>query len=239
MASLTTRILYGSLLLIHTCYGSINFVHIPKTGGTTLHRLLRAHFAPSEIYPYGKVGLGRAAATTQEQMESAWNEFPNIRHQLIGGHFPMWFFHKKDPTYDSSYFFTVLRDPVERVLSHDRYRIKWGLNRGVILEPNPLAIPSNFLCKMLCSDCTLQGEELIKNCMDSLDRMNYIIFMDDYENGVRNVFNELHIPQPKEIPHYNTTSYQPVGEEMIQQIQERNALDVQLYRLAKEKFSVR
>jgi len=213
------------------CSARVNFVHIPKTGGTTLSQVLRENFHRSQIYPYAKVGNGHAAATTQEEVQSALRRLPEINHDLVWGHFPIWFFENKDPTYDTSYFFTVLRDPIDRALSHARDKA-----RGSKAEINPDKGVSNFLCKMLCSDCTLEGEALIEDCMKNLERMNFIIFMDDYENGVKRLFQELGLRVPENIPHYNSTERSPVRGEIIDKIRERNSLDIELYRRAVARF---
>ena len=215
------------LLVFNICGASVNFVHIPKTGGQTIRSLLDSNFGDSQIYPYPYtlVELRRVKKIPLKQL-------PIIHHEVAKGHLPMWFFLKKDPDYETSYFFTVLRDPVERVLSSDRYRVrngKWQVS-------NPLAVQPNLMCKFLCSDSNLQGKARLANCIKTLERMNYIIFMDDFENGVRNVFNELGLNLPESIPRLNTTVPQPVSDEMIEKIKALNSLDVQLYEYAKEHF---
>jgi len=229
------------------CFNSaeahIVFVHTPKCGGTTLYHLLKANFRESEIYPLGKLrGKYSGQSKTKEDMEEAIQTHPNVDHELIWGHFPIWFLKRKDTQYDKAYIFTVLRDPVERVLSHDRYRYRVDRDEGRKAKFNPLTINPNFTCKMLCSDITLDDDEMLRDCIQNLERMDFIIFMDDYENGVRRLFKDLGLRLPKRIPRREVSntpelsSLQKISDETIEQVKELNSLDVRLYEYANKYF---
>ena len=226
------KIFIALFCLFNICEARIVFVHIPKCGGTTLQRLLKENFDKREVYPFAKIGKGRAHATTVQEMQEAFDEFPPIEHELAWGHFPMWFFQEKDPDFNSSFYLTVLRDPVERVLSHDRYRM-----RNDKLSSDPLSIPDNFLCYMLCTDCTLTGDALLENAKMSLERMDAILFMETFERDIRILFKRLNFKLPSKIPRTNTTRPYPVSDEMIEKIRERNILDVKLYEYAKKRYA--
>jgi len=230
------------LLSVGLCEGHVVFLHVPKTGGTTLHYLLKQNFPTSSIYPFLKIDDYLHVVTTSEGMEEAFQMYPSINHEVIGGHFPIWFLKQKAPHYDDSFIFTVLRDPIERVLSEDRDNIREKLIRNLPAESDLSVIPANYICKMFCSDCRLGGNELLQDCIQNLRRMNYVIFMDDYKNGVREVFRKLGLGLPQEIPHHNSTNIkavhavQSVSKETIQKIKQLNSLDIQLYEYANTHF---
>ena len=226
------------ILYVPSCFSSINYVHIPKCGGTTVKDLLDANFPKSEIYPYGKIGKYRIKASTEQAMKDVFSEFPEIRCSLVHGHFPMWFFKEKDPNYDTSFFFTILRDPIERVLSHDRFIMRNRMARGFHTKSDPLGIPGNLMCKMLCSDCRLEGEELLEDCIQNLERMDCILFIDDLENGLKSLFKRLGLHLPRSIPQLNTTGKRQATKqnqppELLEEVRRKNALDIRLYEYCK------
>lgn len=93
------------------------FLHILKTGGITLGNLLQRHYAdkerfatyPTEKYPYGRIALFKT-----------WTPAERAQIRLLYGHLP---FGYHDLFSSPATYVTVLRDPVERVISryfHDR-----------------------------------------------------------------------------------------------------------------------
>ena len=79
------------------------FLHLPKTGGTTLHHHFASHFAPNEVCPERFSRLHR--------MDPA--EMP--RYRFFSGHYNM---QQVGLIPGPLFTVTVLRDPVERVLSN-------------------------------------------------------------------------------------------------------------------------
>jgi hypothetical protein len=79
------------------------FVHLPKTGGTTLHHHFSAHFRPEEICP--------------ERFSNLQSYSPDelMRWRFFSGHFNADEI-KRIP--GPVYTVTVLRNPIERLLSH-------------------------------------------------------------------------------------------------------------------------
>jgi len=94
------------------------FLHIPKTAGTTLHYLLERQFAIKEnellftIYKQGHTEQAYKKLTSLSREESN-------RIQVIRGHMPFGW-HRLFPWREFSYF-TIFRDPIERVISHYYY----------------------------------------------------------------------------------------------------------------------
>jgi Sulfotransferase family len=79
------------------------FVHLPKTGGTTLHHHFSAHFTPDEICPVRSPGLQRYTVAELAQWRYFSGHFNADEIKRIPG--PV-------------FIVTVLRNPIERLLSH-------------------------------------------------------------------------------------------------------------------------
>lgn len=110
------------------------FVHIPKTAGTTLNSLLANQFSPNELYEIMMRGMSwidpRRRVLTKPLI--SWSKLRHFKAalrsrqdlRLIHGHFDLSLGKLLPPTAE---FFTLMRDPVERAISHYyHYRRKTG-----------------------------------------------------------------------------------------------------------------
>ncbi len=95
------------------------FVHIPKTAGTTLTTVLRANNSRGGIRHVGNVFKGgggtKYGATFDRLRDDGGNHLAGVR--ILTGHVPLGIRESFSPTREVRYF-TFLRDPVERILSH-------------------------------------------------------------------------------------------------------------------------
>lgn len=88
------------------------FLHIPKTGGTTLNHILQNHFSPGRIYatsanPLHPAGSPEDLATLPDQQK--------VTYDLLIGHMGFGL-HQQLPRLAT--YATILRHPIERLLSN-------------------------------------------------------------------------------------------------------------------------
>ena len=133
----------------------IFFFHIPKTAGSTLRNLLREHFAPTYVCPTW-------SWTTLLDLDKA----ELARYKLFQGHY-----------YGQSGFvisqpcfsFTILRDPIERALSHYGHVVRdpehylhqramaLGSLDAYLEDPVTKMTVSNFQARMLALDVDIEA----------------------------------------------------------------------------------
>ncbi len=103
---------FGNLSGLTTEDAALIFVHILKAGGTTLHHLLETQFAPEESF---------ATCSTQRFPGNTLNDFEALSKEqlvdvrLLNGHMGFGL-HRHLPR--PAVYITMLREPIERVLSH-------------------------------------------------------------------------------------------------------------------------
>ena len=103
--------------------GTLLFMHVPKTGGTTLRAALTdAYERPERTLLYGSHAI-RGSYTSEAFRDLPASERAAAR--LVYGHFS-WGLHESVP--GASAYAAVVREPVERVISvYDHYRHHKGL----------------------------------------------------------------------------------------------------------------
>src|SRR5262245_45394878 len=124
----------------------IAFVHIPKTAGTTLNSMLARHYSPDELHEVMMRGMSWIARDPQlvprplisfskiTRLKSALRRPRRLR--LIHGHFDVSILKLLPP---DARCFTLLRDPVERAISHYYHY------RRMVADPvHPLAMRSTL-----------------------------------------------------------------------------------------------
>jgi hypothetical protein len=90
------------------------YLHVPKAGGTTLNHVLDRKFRKSKQYNYSTLAPQKCIECIKKM---SVHQKKNI--DLIRGHF-VYGFHTWFETEEPKYF-TVLREPVQRVVSHYKY----------------------------------------------------------------------------------------------------------------------
>ena len=229
MSRRTLFLFLCSLLALHGLDARLYFIHIPKTGGTTLRLLLESQLSLNEIYP----------ARTPNQSTA------KLSHALVSGHIPYWFCKKLDPYFGESFKVTILRDPIERYLSHLRVLKKANptlpdlesvlkLRQGTIKKYQK-HLMDNCICRSLAKDPQLEGNALLESAKRSLQDLDCVLFFDNFTQDVIDLFLRLGITLSEHaIPTINFSEKVPVSEALIEEIKKLHVLDIQLYQYAKE-----
>lgn len=90
------------------------YLHVPKAGGTTLNHILDRKFRNSRQFKYSTVTPEQSMNTLKKMTAKEKKKIKLVRGHFVYG-FHSWF-EIADPKY-----FTILRDPVQRVASHYYY----------------------------------------------------------------------------------------------------------------------
>ncbi|MBX9744107.1 MAG: sulfotransferase family protein [Chlamydiales bacterium] len=206
------------------------FIHIPKTGGTSLHAILENQVDLENLYP-------------PRRFQKA--NIP-VAHEYVSGHFPFWFCHRLDKEFAQSFKVTILRNPIDRYLSLLRYRKKnivqlRSLSLDLIHEytqNNPLfsaESKSNTMCRFLASDPTLEGIALLESAKENLQKFDFVLCLESFKEDVQELCRLIHIHLSEDaVPCLNVTRFEEVSPELMAIVIRYNDLDIELYEYAKK-----
>jgi hypothetical protein len=130
-------------------HDQVYFLHIPKTAGTTFKTILEGNFAPDRFFPYHLI---------HELLRFHPDEL--ARFQLLAGHF-FYSVHLLLPR--KPIYLTVLRNPVERVISHyfyirrspEHFRYQKIASQSLlefVTDPETRRLATNLQTRYLASD---------------------------------------------------------------------------------------
>jgi hypothetical protein len=222
----------------------IIFLHLPKTAGSTLARIIERQYTASSILPLYGSSLGEElAAIPQQGMD---------RLRILTGHlyFGVHSFSSRPSTY-----ITVLRDPVDRVISHyyfvrrDPSNYLYDSARKMSLrefvESSNQQEPNNDQTRLLAGKCDTSSFGICTDDMLNMAKRNLAEYFAVV--GITEEFDRSLILM-KRILGWRTPFYtkQNVSQhrlrkgdiplETLRVIQDYNKLDIDLYRYAKELF---
>jgi sulfotransferase famil protein len=164
-----------------TCESPLVFLHIPKTAGTTLEGILRHHYGESLVTV--KTRGARDAGEVRRRMARA---LQGGTPSVIKGHFT---FGACDVLPLQARYVTVLREPVERMLSHYHHTVatrgRWRPRRLQPLPPGltlteALArgyLPDNLQTRMLCgivSPWDALPADALERAKQNLARLDFV-----------------------------------------------------------------
>lgn len=222
--------------------------HMQKTAGTTLRDRLRSTFTEDQIYPNGTDGDdARVSVISVSHLKERWRARGH-EIRLLTGHFPVRTVEVLDPPADFVTI-TVLRDPVDRVLSFLRHQAE-RRQRGAT-EDTPLwdiyrdpfrfdAMIHNHMTRMLALApeefgpgdgvlTTVAYDEarldMAKEALESVDLFGLQHRLEEFCTELGSRFG-LDVGEPLRS---NTTNREDVPEGLVERIREDNALDVAIY----------
>ena len=223
---------------------TIIFLHIPKTGGRSLQNILLRQYSEEEVITDAHEILDQISDWPEEKKR-------NIRY--LQGHF-IYGIHKILPQ-ECSYI-TVLRDPVDRVISHYYYiKRSPGHPLNEVIHRDTLDLKgyiTSGVCDEVVNDQTrliagvsrssvIDVDTMLVKAKQNIDREFVVTgIVEQFDEtvmllkrrlGLRNVFYGVRnqtIGRPKK---------EQIPEQILNLITERNHADIELYAHAKQKLA--
>jgi hypothetical protein len=222
------------------------FVHLQKTGGTTLIHRLPRRFRQHEIYPDASDGAIETAVISVDHLRDRWR-VRGHEIRIVTGHFPLCTSELLGTRWTTM---TVLRDPVERTLSYLRHhREATPIDRSKSLEEiydDPFRFDGlihNHMVKMLSltvdtmTDGALTRANLgsadLARAEQNLEAMDVVGLQERF----RTFWDELRLRfgwQLGEPMRSNQTENVPVSNAFRERIKRDNELDAELYHYARD-----
>ncbi len=237
-------------------FEKVIFLHIAKTGGTSLVEYFRQRLPQDAVLSHGDF--------------ISVNDNPPLRADLVArnkfvsGHFG---FDYINDYLSDAYSFTFLRDPVARVLSFYKFCMHKDMqNRfAVARAAGDLGI-NGFLVSMLDAVvevvdnqqtwqlasmyriCDRQegrfncDDAVLEKAKENLARLSYVGFTESFDTCFKQIIDDVGLENPAKVPHEFRTR-DPVDEEdldsaVLARLRERLSLDVELYEHARRAFPV-
>lgn len=222
---------------------AIIFLHLPKTAGTTLNRLIEWEYRLSEMYSVDPVLFEWSAAHLRKLPLARLRKTRMFKGHMLFG------LHKTLP--QPSTYITVLRDPVERVLSafyfmrsYKLHPLYWKLRREkwTIEEFVRHSTRDNVQCKIIAggdyhAPCS---EAILEKASHHLTRYFSVVGLSErFEESL--ALMKLRFGwQLKSYSSFNVTRTRPkkgdLASTTLDLIRERNRFDVALYQHAVTHF---
>jgi hypothetical protein len=218
------------------------FVHIPKTAGTTLHKII-AHQYPRVFIHHDSDGPLDSALTTRIREENP---------QAVMGHFSVGL-HSLIPEIR---YVTCLREPISRIVSHYQHALNDSAHylHQVVISEN-LDLPgyvssglsgelSNGMTRMLAGVADFHHAVVNEQTL-ALAKSNIETFFDGvilselFDPGILMLAETLHWKSPyylrRKVGRYGSAPRKP-DERTRMLIQEHNRFDCELHAWAKQRF---
>jgi Sulfotransferase family len=210
----------------------IIFMHIPKTGGTTLNDIFKKSYAENEIYDH-------------VPLEAMRNHFSQLKEdkkviKAISGHH----FYGIHDLFSKPYtYFTMMRNPIERVISLYYFLKTYpgyyeenmrNMSFEEYIDWDPQA--RNGQIHQICGQNSQLSLEKAKENLKVFEVVGITEMFNESLLLLKNKFNWANIEYKKE----NVTKSRPriseVSPKIIKKIEKNNELDIELYEFIKSNF---
>ncbi|MDQ3199163.1 MAG: sulfotransferase family protein [Verrucomicrobiota bacterium] len=217
------------------------FLHIPKTAGTTLNRIIEWQYNPLTIFTMDPYRIRATAERLRALSEARRRKLRMVRGHLYYG------VHEYLP--QGAAYFTLLREPVARVLSAYHFILRRPLNplhrklkkEQLSVEDCVRQFPErqNMQCKFIAGvkEATAGAERLLDIAKENLTKSFSVV-------GISERFEESLMLMATtfdwEIPSYDNWKVAKLRPEIdsgvVEMIRDHNRLDLELYDFGKALF---
>lgn len=228
---------------------TIAFLHLPKTGGTTLNHIIRRQYDPDQLFFFGP--------NTPESLQVFINKSSDEkRHiKLISGHFPFGI-HEQMP--DETTYITLFREPIKRVVSFFYYVKNTDshyLNKDVVgksmglvafMEGYTTQMVDNGQTRLISGlwldppygECTTEMFEMAKTNLR--ERFSIVGLTEQFDETLllmRDAFNWRDIGYIRQNVNKAKPAYKEISSEEKEAIRHFNQWDIALYEYAQSLFA--
>jgi len=216
------------------------FLHIPKTAGTTLNRIIEWQYSPLSIFTIDPHGIRATPERFKTLSEQRRRQLRVVRGHMVYG------IHEFLP--QGATYITMLRDPVARLLSAYSFILRRPLNpmhrklkRGrlgveafIQLTPNRQNLQCRILAGVEDVNC---DQRLLDVAKENITKSFSVVGLcERFEESLMLIANAF----GWEIPYYENRKVSKVRPTfdpgVVNMIQEHNRFDMELYEFARKRF---
>lgn len=221
------------------------FLHIPRSAGTSIRQVFEARFDKWERLEHDDVTDVEGFDQKIEDLMA--NEKAKAALRVVMGHFQpraLWKMYNRWHVE----IFTVLRDPVQRVISeyywarkeplHIFHKLCNAMSLEEVIESRSYVGMENLQTRMLASalDANFIGPGEFTAAMEQLDVMSIVGLQSEYEETCRRITTRYQW-DPFPVLHVNEVKRPTdVGKELTRLIENHNFWDIALWDEAKRRF---
>jgi len=213
------------------------FVHIQKTAGKTIRQILYRQYSRPRTYHVRNYFVApEVARTTMKELAAS----PPADVRAVHGHILFW----RDRWPEETRFLAMLRDPVERVVSHYFWlrarssKFSKSLEEAIIEGP----ILDNLQTRVLAASMPPLGEtraKMLETALESLERLTVVGLTERFDESLVLATRALGWRRMLYRSNNATPGRRPTSEipaKTIDLIKQQNAFDLELYDRAAERF---